>query len=72
MISAHSSLRSGVLSRRRPSVLARLINAIGLHRQRARLAQLDDAALRDIGLSRAQALREAGRPFWDAPDHWHA
>lgn len=32
--------------------------------QRRQLAELTDAQLRDIGVSRAQALREAGKPFW--------
>ncbi|WP_319826104.1 DUF1127 domain-containing protein [Thalassovita sp.] len=70
MISAHSSVRLATESRRRPSVFALLAAAIGLRRQRARLAQLDDAALADIGLTRAEALREARRPLWDAPDNW--
>ncbi len=34
-------------------------------RERRRLARLSDEALRDIGLSRREALREARRPFWD-------
>jgi uncharacterized protein YjiS (DUF1127 family) len=38
-----------------------------LSQQRAALARLDDATLRDLGISRAQALYEAGRPFWDDP-----
>lgn len=37
---------------------------------RQRLADLDPAALRDIGLTHTQAAREAARPLWDAPDHW--
>ncbi|SDE19438.1 DUF1127 domain-containing protein [Ruegeria marina] len=41
-----------------------------LWRQRRALANLDDRALEDIGLSRAQADAEARRPFWDAPDFW--
>lgn len=42
--------------------------------QRAELEQLSDELLNDIGISRADALREASRPFWDtAPvdDLWH-
>jgi uncharacterized protein YjiS (DUF1127 family) len=30
------------------------------------VAERDDYLLRDIGLSRQQALREAGKPFWQA------
>ena len=33
-------------------------------RQRRTLAGLDDVRLRDIGITREQALREAGKPFW--------
>ncbi|WP_229677900.1 DUF1127 domain-containing protein [Caldovatus sediminis] len=35
-------------------------------RQRRRLAALTDAALRDIGISRHDAAREASKPFWRA------
>jgi uncharacterized protein YjiS (DUF1127 family) len=34
-------------------------------RQRRALLALDDTLLKDIGLSRADAAREAARPFWD-------
>jgi uncharacterized protein YjiS (DUF1127 family) len=34
--------------------------------QRRALSELDDHLLRDIGISRLQALREAGKPFWRA------
>jgi len=56
------------ISRRAPrfSVLALL----GLARQRQHLSQLDDTILRDIGVTRAEADREAGRPIWDVPQHW--
>lgn len=33
-------------------------------RQRRALAGLDERMLRDIGVSRADAIREAGKPFW--------
>jgi len=33
-------------------------------RQRRRLGALDDRALTDIGLNRAQARAEAAKPFW--------
>ena len=32
--------------------------------QRRALANLSDAALDDIGLTEAQAMREAAKPFW--------
>ena len=32
--------------------------------QRARLAELDDRMLKDIGLGRSEAYREAAKPFW--------
>jgi uncharacterized protein YjiS (DUF1127 family) len=35
-------------------------------RQRARLAELTEAQLRDIGLSRADVRRETEKPFWRA------
>lgn len=34
--------------------------------ERRHLARLDDAMLRDIGLTRHDVRREVGRPFWDA------
>lgn len=33
-------------------------------RQRSKLARLDDRMLRDIGVTRADAARELGKPFW--------
>jgi uncharacterized protein YjiS (DUF1127 family) len=35
-------------------------------RQRQALRALDDRLLRDIGLTRAEAEREARKPFWQA------
>jgi len=35
-----------------------------LKRTRRRLAELDDRQLRDVGLTRGQALREHSKPFW--------
>ncbi|WP_417719881.1 DUF1127 domain-containing protein [Salipiger sp.] len=54
---------------RRP-LLSRLLSLTGLARQRRHLAQLDDHLLADLGITRSEAQREAGRPFWDAPRHW--
>ena len=38
-----------------------------LAQQRRRLLSLDDRMLKDIGITRAEAMREGTRPFWDAP-----
>jgi uncharacterized protein YjiS (DUF1127 family) len=35
--------------------------------QRQRLASLDEVALKDLGLSRADVMQESERPFWDDP-----
>lgn len=37
-------------------------------RQRRHLMKLDDRLLKDVGISRADAEREAARKFWDLPD----
>ena len=55
--------------RRRPAVerLARLLERWAARAaQRRRLADLPDVRLRDLGLSRAAAQEEAGKPFWRA------
>jgi uncharacterized protein YjiS (DUF1127 family) len=54
---------SGAGLRGRASVIRRWLERC---RQRRALAALDDRLLRDIGITRAQAQREAARPFWSA------
>lgn len=51
---------------------SRLLAASGLARSRHSLRLLDDHLLRDIGLTRAEALAEADRARWDAPTHWRS
>lgn len=74
-------MRASVLSTRsparapaRPSRFAALFERVTLwleaRRQRRELASLNDAMLRDIGLSRADAEGEYRRHFWDLPDGW--
>ena len=66
---------SHALSRFLPMARTRrpgLWDFLGLARQRRALTHLDDAALRDVGISREEAETEAARPFWDAPAHWSA
>ena len=54
----------------RTGIGRRLWQLLGVARQRRALARLDDHALDDIGITRAQARAEAARPIWDAPAHW--
>ena len=42
----------------------RLLQWLGVWRQRKHLAGLDDAALKDIGLSRADVAAELRKPGW--------
>nr|WP_309503997.1 DUF1127 domain-containing protein [uncultured Roseovarius sp.] len=41
-----------------------------LYRSRRALAGLDEDALRDIGIDRKTALREARRAVWNLPRCW--
>lgn len=51
-------------------LLSRLQALISIRQQRRILARLSDHELRDIGLTRAQAMEESRRAFWDASEHW--
>lgn len=57
-----------------PSALAglprRLLTLSAVSRSRRSLRLLDDHLLRDIGVTREEALSEAVRAPWDAPAHW--
>lgn len=44
--------------------LARILAVRDILRQRRRLAELDAAALRDLGLTRDDVARELASPFW--------
>jgi uncharacterized protein YjiS (DUF1127 family) len=50
------------------ALVARACRAVELWQRRARerrlLSTLDDRLLRDIGISRVDAWRECGKPFW--------
>lgn len=48
-------------------LIDRLLRALQVGRERRLLAGLDDAALKDIGLSRADVANECRRPAWDLP-----
>jgi uncharacterized protein YjiS (DUF1127 family) len=54
-----------------PAVRARLAAGLAwlragfvVYRQRRALLRLDDAMLKDLGLSRVDALQEGAKPFW--------
>lgn len=47
------------------AVLGRLEQALRVRRGRRELMTLDERTLKDIGISRADAEREAGRRLWD-------
>ena len=49
-------------------IFDRLWLAYKVYRERQALLALSDDELRDIGLSRADARREANRPLWDLPE----
>jgi uncharacterized protein YjiS (DUF1127 family) len=44
---------------------------LDLYRQRRTLASLDDNMLKDLGITRYQAMVEADRPIWDTPENWN-
>lgn len=65
------SLATAAGAARRPVLtLSRLFALAALRRSRRQLARLDDHLLRDVGLTAAQARREAEAPLWNAPHHW--
>ena len=47
--------------------IARISRWYQLSRERAYLRQISDAALKDLGLSRADIEAESHRAFWDDP-----
>ncbi|MDP2083961.1 MAG: DUF1127 domain-containing protein [Gemmobacter sp.] len=73
-----ASLHTSALTLRRverrggTGLMSRVLAAIALSAQRRRLADLDDARLDDLGLTRAQARSEAARAPWDVPANWLA
>lgn len=48
-------------------ILVWLQRAVQISRQRRALYRLDEGALHDLGLSRADAWQEADKPFWQQP-----
>lgn len=48
------------------ALLTRLRDGYVVYRQRRALLRLDDAMLKDLGISRVDALQEGSKPFWRA------
>lgn len=57
--------RQGAMSR----LLRTVILALRIRAERNRLARLSDDALRDMGLARADVVRESERSLLDIPEH---
>jgi uncharacterized protein YjiS (DUF1127 family) len=54
----------------RPTILAALGRRVALWRSRRALAKLPAHLLEDVGLTEAEAAREARRRVWDVPANW--
>ena len=52
------------------SLIGATFSLLALSRSRQALAGLDARALEDIGVTEADARREAVRPVWDVPSNW--
>ena len=67
-ISVHAPARGSSGPGRSQARLIRVFDALGAWQDRAmerrRLAGFDDRMLHDIGVDRAAAAAEAGKPFW--------
>ncbi len=61
---------SSATSRGSKFSLSRMAQVFKVRRQRQQLAQLDEAALRDMGLTRSDVREEMQRSAWDVPAHW--
>lgn len=47
-------------------VVSKLLYWREIHMEREQLSRMGEDLLKDIGISKAEAEREANRPFWDA------
>lgn len=65
---ASRHLATSSLARNHGTLLARILRWIAICRGRARerrhLMEMNDVQLKDLGLSRWEAAREAEKPFW--------
>jgi uncharacterized protein YjiS (DUF1127 family) len=70
MTSQIGTCTSPRLGRARPGLLRRLFAMDAVWRQRLALSELDPDLLNDIGVTAAEARREAAKPVWDVPSRW--
>jgi uncharacterized protein YjiS (DUF1127 family) len=63
---------SGVTLLSRLAIVSLFGLAIAARKQRDALKKLDETALRDLGLTRAEADAESSRPIWDVPASWRS
>jgi len=54
------------LGRALRSMLSRLAEWRERHEQRKTLAAMNERMLKDVGISRSDAIRESSKPFWQA------
>jgi uncharacterized protein YjiS (DUF1127 family) len=52
------------------SLWSKIGNAIALKRQRRQLLGLEDHLLKDVGLTRDDAIAENAQNLWDVPQTW--
>lgn len=64
---AHFSIAPAAAVAAGHGLFGRIGAALAVRRERRALLALDDRMLADVGLSRADAYREAHRPFLDVP-----
>lgn len=63
---AASRAAASGLGRSFRSILNRLARWRERYEQRTHLASMNERMLKDVGISRADAVREARKPFWQA------
>lgn len=50
--------------------IALLLRADAVYRERRKMNRLDDAALKDLGLTQKDVRSESSSRTWNAPGHW--
>jgi len=68
LLPPQSVRRARLDDNRRPRDKLSLLACLEVARQRRQLITLDERTPKDVGISRADAVREAGRDFWDIPE----